>query len=88
MTPVCARKTRQRSTRFANDLLNLTLSDPAVNRYQKGAKDAGEWMPQIDPRAFAETVIRVKRKYGLSIDPRGAEGTGESPCRRHSPCSY
>ena len=56
--------------RFANDLLNLTLSDPAVNRYQKGAKDAGEWMPQIDPRAFAETVIRVKRKYGLSIDPR------------------
>ena len=56
--------------RFANDLLNLTLSDPAVNRYQKGAKDAGEWPPQIDPRAFAETVIRVKRKYGLSIDPR------------------
>ena len=56
--------------RFANDLLNLTLSDPAVNRYQKGAKDAGEWMPQIDPRAFAETVFRVKRKYGLSIDPR------------------
>ena len=54
--------------RFANDLLNLTLSDPAVNRYQKGGRDAGEWMPKIDPRGFAETVIRVKLKYGLSID--------------------
>ena len=55
--------------RFANDLLNLTLSDPAVNRYQKSGKDAGEWMPRIDPRGFADTVIREKRKYGLSIDP-------------------
>ena len=56
--------------RFANDLLNLTLSDPTVNRYQKRAKDAGEWMPRIDPRGFAETVIQVKLKYGLSIDRR------------------
>ena len=56
--------------RFANDLFNLTLSDPAVNRYQKSGKDAGEWMPKIDPRGFAETVIRVKQKYGLSIDQR------------------
>ena len=56
--------------RFANDLLNLTLSDPDVNRYQKRDKDAGEWMPRIDPREFAETVIQVKLKYGLSIDRR------------------
>ena len=55
--------------RFANDLLNLTLSDPAVNS-RKGAKDAGEWMPRIDPRGFAATVIQVKLKYGLSIDRR------------------
>ena len=55
--------------RFANDLLNLTLSDPGVNS-RKGAKDAGEWMPRIDPRGFAETVIQVKLKYGLSIDRR------------------
>ena len=54
--------------RFADDLLNLTLSDPDVNRYQKSGKDAGEWMPRIDPRGFAETVIQVKLKYGLSID--------------------
>ncbi len=55
--------------RFANDLLNLTLSAPGVNS-QKSGKDAGEWMPQIDPRGFAETVIQVKLKYGLSIDRR------------------
>ena len=28
--------------RFASDLANLTLSDPAVNRYEKAGKDAGE----------------------------------------------
>ena len=31
--------------RFANDPLNLTLSDPYVNRNQKRDKDASEWMP-------------------------------------------
>ena len=66
---LCAADAATKS-RFANDLLNLTLSDPAVNRYQKKGKDAGEWMPRIDPRGFAETVIKVKRKYGLSIDRR------------------
>ena len=55
--------------RFANDLLNLTLSDPRVNS-RKGAKDAGEWMPRIDPHGFAAVVILVKIKYGLSIDRR------------------
>ena len=55
--------------KFANDLLNLTLSDPAVNR-QKSGKDAGEWMPRLDPHEFAKTVILVKLKYGLSIDRR------------------
>ncbi len=56
--------------RFANDLLNLTLSDPVVNRHQKRDKDAGEWMPRLDPHEFAKTVILVKLKYGLTIDWR------------------
>ena len=55
--------------RFAKDLLNLTLSDPTVNR-QKSGKDAGEWMPRLKPHEFAKTVILVKLKYGLSIDRR------------------
>lgn len=32
--------------RFANDLLNLTLASPSVNRGQKIARDASEWMPE------------------------------------------
>ena len=39
-----------------------------MNRYQKSGKDAGEWMSRIDSRGFAETVIREKRKYGLTVD--------------------
>ena len=31
--------------RFASDLLNLTLAAPSVNRHQKVAKDAAEWLP-------------------------------------------
>lgn len=54
---------------FANDLLNLTLSAPHVNR-QKSGKDAGEWLPKLNPHEFAKTVILVKLKYGLSIDRR------------------
>ena len=54
---------------FANDLLNLTLAAPHVNR-QKSGKDAGEWLPKLNPHEFAKTVILVKLKYGLSIDRR------------------
>ena len=50
-------------------MLNLTLSDPTVNR-RKSGKDAGEWMPRLKPHEFAKTVILVKLKYGLSIDRR------------------
>ena len=35
--------------RFSRDLLNLTLASPRVNRNQKGAKDAAEWQPEVDP---------------------------------------
>ena len=55
---------------FSGDLDNLTLAAPRVNRHEKGGKDAGEWMPQTNRRWFAETVILVKKKYGLSIDSR------------------
>ena len=53
---------------FVSDLDNLTLADPQVNRYKKGAKDAAEWLPELNRLWFVETVIEVKKKYGLSID--------------------
>ena len=54
--------------RFAGDLVNLTLAAPAVNRHQKSGKDAGEWMPRMNQCWFAERVVAVKRKYGLTVD--------------------
>ena len=59
--------------RFASDLLNLTLASESVNRHQKIAKDAAEWLPDLNQCWFADRVIRVRRKYGLTIDERETE---------------
>ena len=58
---------------FANDPLNGVLAYPHVNRVEKRAKDAGEWMPRWNQRYFALRVLRVKQRYGLSVDPREAK---------------
>lgn len=34
--------------RFSSDVLNLTLASPAVNRSQKSANDAAEWLPALN----------------------------------------
>ena len=64
-----------RATRrtFANDLLNLTLASPAVNRRQKRGQDAGEWLPPENKCWFATQVVAVKLKYGLSVDLKEAK---------------
>ena len=54
---------------IASDLDNLTIADPTVNRSQKGARDAAEWMPTHHGVWFAERVIQVKLEYGLTVDP-------------------
>ncbi len=53
---------------FARDTLNLTLADPDLNRRVKSDKDAAEWVPVSNRCWFADTVIAVKRKYGLTVD--------------------
>ena len=53
---------------IASDLDNLTIADPTVNRSQKGARDAAEWMPTRHGAWFADRVIRVKLEYGLTVD--------------------
>ena len=55
---------------FAADLLNLTLASPAVNRSQKSAKDAAEWLPDLNHCWFAGRVVEVRQRYSLTIDPR------------------
>ena len=59
--------------RFSRDLLNLTLAGPRVNRAQKRALDAAEWLPAENKCWFAARVVEVRRKYGLTIDQREAD---------------
>lgn len=59
--------------RFANDLLNLTLASPSVNRGQKIARDAAEWLPEKNRCWFAARVVEVRRRYRLTIDRREAD---------------
>ena len=64
---LCATDVRARE-KFARDLLNLTLASPPVNRNQKSDKDAAEWLPNHNRCWFAERVVQVRQKYGLTID--------------------
>ena len=57
---------------FAQDLENLTLASPTVNRHQKSDKDFAEWVPAENVCWFAQTIVKVKAKYGLSVDTREA----------------
>ena len=61
---------RETRRAFAADLLNLTLAAPRLNRYVKKAKDAADWMPERNRCWFARQVVKVKRKYGLTVDWR------------------
>lgn len=53
---------------FAKDLLNLTLASPELNQRVKQHYDAGEWLPESNRCWYADTVLGVKRKYGLTVD--------------------
>ena len=59
--------------RFSSDLMNLTLASPAVNRSQKSGKDAAEWLPELNRCWFADRVVEVRRRYGLTNDQRESD---------------
>ena len=58
---LCAADDGIRSS-FGRDLDNLTLASPSVNRYQKGAKDATDWLPTNNRCWFAATIVKVRLK--------------------------
>ena len=58
--------------RFASDLLNLTLAGRGVNQ-AKSSCDAKTWVPPENSCWFAARVIKVRSKYGLSIDQEEKE---------------
>ena len=53
---------------FASDPLNLTVAGEHVNRTLKRDKDAADWMPDINQCWYAQTIVDVKAKYGLTVD--------------------
>ena len=59
--------------RFARDLDNLTLATPRLNRHEKVALDAADWLPERNRCWFAATIVAVRQEYGLTIDRRRAE---------------
>jgi hypothetical protein len=66
-----ARWTTERKREFANDPLNLVITQKKYNQ-QKGAKTPLEWMP-IERRyacRYMERWFEVKHKYQLTINPK------------------
>ncbi len=68
---LCAASASTRA-RFARDPLNLTLASPGLNRYEKGARDVAEWLPELNACWFVDRTLEVRREYGLTIDAREA----------------
>ena len=64
---LCSADEETRSA-FANDLLNLTLAEPDLNRNVKSDHDAGEWLPESNRCWYAATIVAVKAKYSLTVD--------------------
>ena len=58
--------------RFGRDLLNLTLAAPGINR-AKSSQDAAEWLPPLNKCWFAARVLKVRKKYSLTIDRAEAD---------------
>ncbi len=69
---MCSRPAAERRA-FANDLLNLTLSEPRLNRSIKSSKDAAGWLPRYNFCWFAGRIVAVKAKYRLTVDRAEAE---------------
>ena len=59
-------------TAFAQDLLNLSLAAPSLNRHEKVAKDAATGYPSRIS-VGSQIVVRVRKEYDLTIDRREAD---------------
>lgn len=69
---LCAASAETRAA-FASDLLNLTLASPSVNRHQKVAKDASEWLPDLNRCWYVNRTIQVRLEYSLTINRAEAD---------------
>ena len=61
---------------FARGLDNLTLATPRLNRYEKVAHDAADWLPEFNRCWFVRTVVAVRQEYGLTNRPARGRRSG------------
>ena len=59
---------RETKRTFAGDILNLTIAAAKVN-LAKSSKDAYDWIPDQNSCWFADRVVQVRQKYGMTVDP-------------------
>ena len=52
---------------FVDDMDNITVAYPRVNRVEKGAKSVVDWLPEHNACWYADRYEAVKEKYGLVI---------------------
>ena len=57
----------QTKINFTNDLENIALASPSVNR-SKAARDPADWLPEHNSCWYVWQYLLVKRKYQLTID--------------------
>ena len=57
----------QTKINFANDLENIALASPSVNR-GKSTKDPADWLPENNQCWYVWQWLDVKRKYNMTID--------------------
>ncbi len=53
---------------FGQDLDNMTLATPRLNRYEKAGKDPAEWLPEKNQCWYVAKYIEIKKKYRLTMD--------------------
>lgn len=52
---------------FSNDLENIALASPSVNR-SKSARDPADWLPDHNACWYVWQYLHIKRKYEMTID--------------------
>lgn len=57
----------QTKLNFSNDLENIALTNPSINR-SKSARDPADWLPEHNVCWYVWQHLHVKRKYQLTID--------------------
>ena len=66
-------RTEEERGEFGEDLDNLTLAAPGLNRHQKSDKDPAEWMPENNECWYVGKWVEIKKKYNLTMDQAEAD---------------